>query len=170
MGQYSEILGRRKWGLRKYSGEFLLVRVGKLFDSNSRQTLPDRAHLDIALSESGTTLYTASADRTVSLIDVRAESSQSATKTLSHPSAPSCLAVHPSSTHHLLTGAHDGVLRVWDVRSPRVALSKFEHTVQGKDGSTRKGKILGVDWAHGLAVCAGEVGFSLWQAGVGGNE
>ncbi|KAF8597547.1 WD40 repeat-like protein [Ceratobasidium sp. AG-I] len=133
-------------------------------------TLPDRAHLDIALSESGTTLYTASADRTVSLIDIRAESSQSATKTLTHPSVPSCLVVHPSSAHHLLTGAHDGALRVWDIRSPRTALSKFEHTVKSKGGVVRKGKILGVDWAHGLAACAGEVGFSLWQAGIGGEE
>ncbi|KAG9126195.1 ribosome biogenesis protein ytm1 [Ceratobasidium sp. 392] len=133
-------------------------------------TLPDRAHLDIVASSSAETLYTASADRTVSLTDLRAVSSQSSTKTLTHPSTPSSLAVHPTSAHHLLTGAYDGALRVWDIRSPRAPLAKFEHNVQGREGSVRRGKILSVDWAHGLAACAGEVGFGLWQAGVGGEE
>jgi ribosome biogenesis protein YTM1 len=134
-----------------------------------RQTLPDRVHLDLALSGSAT-LYTASADRTVSLIDLRMDSAQSTTKTLTHPSTPSCLAVHPHSVHHLLTGAYDGALRVWDIRSPRTALERFDHVVKGKGGTTRRGKILGVDWAHGLAACAGEVGFGLWHAGIGGKE
>ncbi|KAG8720800.1 ribosome biogenesis protein ytm1 [Ceratobasidium sp. 394] len=133
-------------------------------------TLPERAHLDIVVSGSSEVLYTASADRTVSLTDLRAASTQSSTKTLIHPSTPSCLAVHPTSAHHLLTGSYDGVLRVWDIRSPRTALSKFLHTVQGRDGQVRQGKVLGIDWAHGIAACAGEVGFSLWQAGVGGEE
>ncbi|KAG8686288.1 ribosome biogenesis protein ytm1, partial [Ceratobasidium sp. 395] len=133
-------------------------------------TLPDRAHLDVVASEAGETLFTASADRTVSLTDLRATSTQSSTKTLIHPSTPSCLATHPTSAHHLLTGAYDGALRVWDIRSPRMPLAKFEHVVQGQDDKVRRGKILGVDWAHGLAACAGEVGFGLWQAGVSGEE
>ncbi|QRW13638.1 ribosome biogenesis protein YTM1 [Ceratobasidium sp. AG-Ba] len=133
-------------------------------------TLPDRTHLDIAASTSGDLLYTASADRTVSLLDFRSTSVHSSAKTLTHPSTPSCLAVHPASTHHLLTGAYDGVLRVWDIRSPRAALAKFEHITQGKSGASRRGKVLDVDWQHGLAACAGEVGFGIWQAGVGGSE
>ncbi|KAH7337386.1 ribosome biogenesis protein YTM1 [Rhizoctonia solani] len=132
-------------------------------------TLPDRAHLDIAMSQTGTA-YVASADRSVSMIDFRLDGVQSTTKTLTHPSTPSCLVAHADSPHHLLTGAHDGTLRIWDIRSPQTALAKFEHTVTDKAGSIRRGKILGVDWAHGLAACAGEVGFGIWNAGVGGQE
>ncbi|CAE6435988.1 unnamed protein product [Rhizoctonia solani] len=132
-------------------------------------TLPDRAHLDLAMSQTGTA-YVASADRSVSIIDFRLDGVQSTTKTLTHPSTPSCLVAHADSPHHLLTGAHDGALRIWDIRSPQTALAKFEHTVTDKAGSSRRGKILGVDWAHGLAACAGEVGFGIWNAGVGGQE
>ncbi|CAE7205935.1 unnamed protein product, partial [Rhizoctonia solani] len=53
-------------------------------------TLPDRAHLDLALSQTGT-VYVASADRSVSVIDFRLDGVHSTTKTLSHPSTPSCL-------------------------------------------------------------------------------
>ncbi|KAF8685109.1 Ribosome biogenesis protein YTM1 [Rhizoctonia solani] len=132
-------------------------------------TLPDRAHLDLAISRTGA-IYVASADRSISVIDFRSDGAQSTTKTLTHPSTPSCLVAHPDSAHHLLTGAHDGALRVWDIRSPRTSLAKFEHIVKDKSGSNRRGKILGVDWAHGLATCAGEVGFGIWNAGVGGEE
>ncbi|CEL53225.1 Ribosome biogenesis protein YTM1 OS=Laccaria bicolor (strain S238N-H82 / ATCC MYA-4686) GN=YTM1 PE=3 SV=1 [Rhizoctonia solani AG-1 IB] len=132
-------------------------------------TLPDRAHLDLAISRTGTA-YVASADRSVSVIDLRLDGAQSTAKTLTHPSTPSCLVAHPDSAHHLLTGAHDGALRIWDIRSPRTSLAKFEHVVKDKTGSTRRGKILGVDWAHGLAACAGEVGFGIWNAGVEGEK
>lgn len=106
----------------------------------------------------------------MSLVDLRTNGAQSAVKTFTHPSTPSCLVTHSSSAHHLLTGAYDGALRVWDVRSPRAALARFEHVVNDKDDTPRKGKVLGVDWAHDLAACAGEVGFGLWRAGIGGNE
>ncbi|CAE6510803.1 unnamed protein product [Rhizoctonia solani] len=132
-------------------------------------TLPDRAHLDLAISRTGA-VYVASADRSVSVIDFRLDGAQSTTKTLTHPSTPSCLVAHADSAHHLLTGAHDGALRIWDIRSPRTALTRFEHITKDKANSTRRGKVLGVDWAHGLAACAGEVGFGVWNAGVGGQE
>ncbi|CUA72761.1 Ribosome biogenesis protein YTM1 [Laccaria bicolor S238N-H82] [Rhizoctonia solani] len=132
-------------------------------------TLPDKAHLDLAISRAGAA-YVASADRSVSVIDFRLDGAHSTTKTLTHPSTPSCLVAHSDSAHHLLTGAHDGSLRIWDIRSPRTALSKFEHIVKNRNGSTRRGKVLGVDWAHGLAACAGEVGFGIWSTGVGGQE
>ncbi|CAE6409635.1 unnamed protein product [Rhizoctonia solani] len=132
-------------------------------------TLPDRAHLDLTISRTST-IYVASADRSVSVIDFRLDGAHSTTKTLTHPSTPSCLVAHADSPHHLLTGAHDGSLRIWDIRSPRAALAKFEHVVRNKAGSTRRGKVLGVDWAHGLAACAGEVGLGIWNAGMGGQE
>ncbi|KAJ1301329.1 hypothetical protein OPQ81_003730 [Rhizoctonia solani] len=132
-------------------------------------TLPDRAHLDLSRSQAGA-IYVASADRSVSVIDLRLDGAKSTTKTLTHPSTPSCLVAHADSGHHLLTGAHDGALRIWDIRSPGTALARFEHLVKDKSDSIRRGKILGVDWAHGLATCAGEVGFGIWNAGVGDQK
>lgn len=97
----------------------------------------------------------------MSLMDLRTNTIGSTTNNLANPSTPSCLATSLGSVHHLLTGAYDGALRIWDIRLPRTALSKFEHVVSERGNTPRKGKILGVDWGRDLETCAREVGFRL---------
>jgi len=111
------------------------------------------------LTPDGNTALAASTDRTVTLYDIREASSATGIASLgslSHPSTPSCLAVS-ASTQQIISGAYDGVARLWDVRSLKGAVVSFK----AWDGQK---KILSVDWKRGLVGIGGEGGLEIWRA------
>ncbi|KAI0943076.1 hypothetical protein AcV7_002319 [Taiwanofungus camphoratus] len=141
-------------------------------------TASSKPFLDLALTRSGNSALVASTDRTVSQYDLRASTSSvstPSTATLQHSSTPSSIAVPPppssgssaspssSLEHQLITGAYDGVVRLWDLRSTRSAVTSFK-VWEGKD--TGK-KILSVDWAQGVVGIGGEGGVEVWRVGQG---
>lgn len=62
-----------------------------------------------------------------------------------------------------MSGAYDGVVRLWDVRSVRGAVASFK---TGGDGG-KGGKILSVDWQGGIVAVGGEGGLEVWRVGEG---
>jgi ribosome biogenesis protein YTM1 len=94
-------------------------------------------------------------------------SSASASASFQHPATPSCIALGRGSgvSQQVVTGAYDGVVRVWDLRSTKGAVASF----RAWDG----GKVLGVDWDAGASVeggkgvvgVAGEGGLEVWRVG-----
>jgi ribosome biogenesis protein len=101
----------------------------------------------------------ASTDRTITIYDLRESSSATsvaAIGALVHNSTPSCIAVG-SSPQQLISGAYDGVARLWDLRSMKAAVVSFK----AWDGQK---KILSLDWKRGLVGIGGEGGLELWRA------
>lgn len=43
-----------------------------------------------------------------------------------HVATPSCIAVDSAGSHQVVTGAYDGVVRLWDLRSVKSALASFK--------------------------------------------
>ncbi|KAI0672060.1 WD40 repeat-like protein [Trametes maxima] len=130
-------------------------------------TAANKPFLDLALTQTGTSALAASTDRTVAQYDLRAAPSSASTAavaSLAHPATPSCVAVAEGSAHEhqVATGAYDGVVRVWDLRSTKGAVASFR-AWEGKGG----GKVLSVDWARGLVGVGGEGGVEVWKVGEG---
>jgi ribosome biogenesis protein YTM1 len=67
-------------------------------------------------------------------------------------------------SQQVVTGAYDGVVRVWDLRSTKSAVASFRAWDGGK-------KVLGVDWdtgaegGKGVVGVAGEGGLEVWRVG-----
>ncbi|KZT18846.1 ribosome biogenesis protein YTM1 [Neolentinus lepideus HHB14362 ss-1] len=116
----------------------------------------------VLMSESQTALASAT-DRTVTAYDIRLSSSSAspAVASMPHPALPSCLAVSgmDSNSHQFISGAYDGVVRLWDLRSVKAPIASFKVT-EGK-------KVLSVDWlgASGLVGVGGEGGLEVWRIG-----
>lgn len=115
--------------------------------------------MDIALTSDGSTALAASTDRTISLYDFRIESTATTTSSgsLVHPATPSCIAAG-STPHQVVSGAYDGVVRIWDLRSVKGAMLSFK----AWDGQK---KVLSVDWRKGVVGVGGEGGLEIWRAG-----
>lgn len=133
------------------------------------QTVTDKPFLDIALSVDGRTAFAASTDRSVMLYDTRNLSDFSRVVTapaiglFPHRSTPSCVAPSEIHAYHVVSGAYDGMARLWDTRSMKVPISSMQ--VSDKDGNTDKGgnKILSIDWSRGLVGLGGESGLEIWR-------
>ncbi|KAJ3768937.1 WD40-repeat-containing domain protein [Lentinula raphanica] len=120
-------------------------------------TSSEKPFLDIALNSDGHTALAASTDRTVTLYDVReATSSTTSSGSLLHSATPSCLSTG-ATPHQVFTGAYDGVVRLWDLRSMKSAITSF------KAWSDMK-KVLSIDWKRGMVGVGGEGGFEVWKA------
>jgi len=119
--------------------------------------------LNLALTLDGQTAMAASTDRTISLYDLRHSTTalNTAVATLPHTATPSCL-VPAGSEHQVVSGAYDGVVRVWDLRNVKSAMTSFKTW----DGSK---KILSVDWARGVVGAGGEGGMEVWRMGDGNH-
>ncbi|KAI0030578.1 WD40-repeat-containing domain protein [Vararia minispora EC-137] len=100
----------------------------------------------------------ASADRAVTLYDLRAESVRAASATFAHMGGvPSSLATGSKETQ-FVSGGYDGVVRLWDVRSAGKEMASFK-VWEGKG----EGKVLSVDWREDVVGIAGEGGVEVWR-------
>ncbi|KIP02570.1 hypothetical protein PHLGIDRAFT_78957 [Phlebiopsis gigantea 11061_1 CR5-6] len=133
-------------------------------------TASAKPFLDVALPSSAQTVLAASTDRTVCQYDLRTGSSTITPHiaSLPHPATPSCIVVPPSgaasvSEHQVITGAYDGIVRLWDLRSEKSAITSFK-TWEGRAGGR---KVLTVDWAAGVVGIGGEGGVEVWRVGEG---
>ncbi|KDQ57484.1 hypothetical protein JAAARDRAFT_129999 [Jaapia argillacea MUCL 33604] len=130
----------------------------------------EKPFLDLALMSSQTVLA-ASTDRTITSYDLRAPTSSILTSSSSmiHPSVPSCITTPSSSpsinNHQFVSGAYDGVVRLWDLRSVKSPISGFK--------VNEGGKVLCVDWVvggggggKGMVGIGGEGGVEVWQVGM----
>jgi len=118
-----------------------------LSGAQNQNTLPPQAAL------------AAAADRTVTLYDLRATSTQSTSMSFAHPAVPAALA-YGGEDQQFVSGAYDGVVRLWDLRSAAREMASFR-VWEGKEGR----KVLGVDWAGGVVGIAGEGGVEVWRVG-----
>lgn len=111
------------------------------------------------MTKDGNSALAVSTDRTMTMYDLRTSSTLSAASaTFYHPSTPSCVAVCQSNSHQAVTGAYDGVVRVWDVRSTKSAMATFK----AWDGAK---KVMSVDWKREIVGVGGEGGLEVWKVG-----
>jgi len=120
----------------------------------------EKPFLDLALTPDGNSALATSTDRTMTLYDLRTSPSSLSASSASfqHPSTPSCVSVGENNSHQVVTGAYDGVVRVWDLRSTKGAMATFK----AWDGAK---KILSVDWKRGVVGVGGEGGLEVWKVG-----
>ncbi|KAJ4471499.1 WD40-repeat-containing domain protein [Lentinula aciculospora] len=123
-------------------------------------TASEKPFLDLALNSDGHTALAASTDRTVTLYDVREASSSTSISTSSgvllHTATPSCLSTG-ATPYQVFTGAYDGAVRLWDLRSMKSAITSFRAWSGIK-------KVLSIDWRRGMVGVGGEGGFEVWTA------
>lgn len=113
-------------------------------------------------SNSGTTFVTGHMERSLGLWDMRETAQQVCTPIASAHSAPvSVVRCNPKNSVLFASGSHDGVVKVWDTRSPRKALftlqqqTKRSSTAAASNGQWQD-KILALDWTlDGQTVVAG---------------
>lgn len=124
------------------------------------QSAAEKPFLDLALTPDGHSALAVSTDRTMTLFDLRASPTHlaAAAASFQHPATPSCVAVCETNSHQAVTGAYDGIVRVWDVRSTKGAVATFR-AWEGKQ------KVLSVDWRRGIVGVGGEGGLEVWKVG-----
>jgi ribosome biogenesis protein len=111
----------------------------------------------------GPLVLCASTDRTVTLFDVRVPSVSTSSVPFLHPTTPACLVSGPGPGYHFASGAYDGIVRVWDVRSARSSVTSF---YAWSDGKTAK-RVLGLDWKGEVIAVGGEGGLGVWRVNQG---
>ncbi|KXN88964.1 Ribosome biogenesis protein YTM1 [Leucoagaricus sp. SymC.cos] len=127
-------------------------------------TAAEKPFLDLAVSFDGRHGLAASTDRTMMLYDLRSTESAVTTSSSSsflHPATPSCVSLSENG-NQVATGAYDGIVRIWDLRSNKGAMASFKAWDGGQ-------KILDVDWKHGIIGVAGEGGAQVWKVGESTN-
>ncbi|KAF8346605.1 ribosome biogenesis protein YTM1 [Amanita rubescens] len=136
-------------------------------------TASEKPFVSLALPGANLVLSIAT-DRTMTLFDLRVPTSAVPTTTPTsfiHPAMPSCIALptYPGSTttsdatNQVVTGAYDGIVRIWDLRSTKSAIATFD--AFESDGNKDSKKILDVDWnaERGVVGVGGEAGFVVWN-------
>ena len=110
------------------------------------------------MTPDGNSALAVSTDRTLTLYDLRTSSLTASSASFYHPATPSCVAPCESNSHQVVTGAYDGIVRVWDTRSTKAAMATFK----AWDGPK---KVLCVDWKRGIVGVGGEGGLAVWKVG-----
>ena len=98
----------------------------------------------------------------MTLFDLRAGATTAAVAKFPHAATPAALAFAQGSGTQFASGAYDGVVRVWDVRSATREVAN----ARVWDGQ----KVLALDWAGETLGVAGEGGVDIWRAGAGVEE
>jgi ribosome biogenesis protein YTM1 len=105
-----------------------------------------------------------SADRSVSVYDFRSATTTLSSARLSfmHLSTPSSVALSPTSDSQIITGSYDGMAKLWDLRSTKIAVASFKVWNGEK-------KILAVDATpssgSSIVGVGGEGGLEVWRVG-----
>jgi len=120
-------------------------------------TVSEKPFLALALPATPETALAASADRGVTLFDLRTGTSVAAAIKFPHPATPAALVFAQGSGTQFASGAYDGVVRIWDVRSATREVASA-HVWDGQ-------KVLALDWADEVMAIAGEGGVEVWRAG-----
>ena len=60
------------------------------------------------------------------------------------------------SSYQVVSGAYDGIVRLWDLRSVKSAMASFKAWNGEK-------KVLSVDWKRGVVGVGGEGGLEVWK-------
>jgi ribosome biogenesis protein YTM1 len=94
----------------------------------------------------------------MSLYDIASPSTTSVSASFFHASTPSCISLGSAGSQQVVTGAYDGIVRVWDLRSTKGAVASFRAWDGGK-------KVLSVDWEMGVVGVGGEGGLEVWKVG-----
>ncbi|KAI0275000.1 WD40-repeat-containing domain protein [Gloeopeniophorella convolvens] len=124
-------------------------------------TASEKPFLALALPATPQTALAASVDRTATLFDLREGTSVAAAVKFSHPATPAALSFAQGSGTQFASGAYDGVVRVWDVRST----SREVASARVWDGQ----KVLALDWVGQVLAVAGEGGVEVWRVGAEGE-
>ncbi|WFD40028.1 ribosome biogenesis protein ytm1 [Malassezia japonica] len=113
-------------------------------------------------------------DHSMALYDFRDTTHNAIAIANAHTAPVSAVRSHPTSSYLLASGAYDGRIKVWDVRSPKQALFALSQPLatsqEAKKGQT---KLLSVDWtADGNSVVAGgeDCRVSIYQGNAIGDE
>ena len=128
------------------------------------QTASEKPMLSVVVLPNDNSVVSCSVDRSVSVFDLRADSTtvSSATLLFMHQSTPSSVALSPTSDSQIVTGSYDGTARLWDLRSAKSAVASFKVW----DGEK---KVLAVDAASssgsGIVGVGGEGGLEVWRVG-----
>lgn len=124
------------------------------------QTVSEKPFLALAVpSTTPETALAASADRSVTLFDLRTGTTAAAAVKFPHPATPATLVFAQSSGTQFASGSYDGIVRVWDVRSAAREVASAR-VWEGQ-------KVLALSWAGEVMAVAGEGGVEVWRAGAG---
>jgi len=113
----------------------------------------NKAFFDIHHSSVNKLIIAGSADRHVRMYDVRAKDA-SLVKDLytSHAGWVTCVHWSPDNGNHFVSGSHDKVLKLWDVRSCKTGLY---------DMTGHEDRILCCDWSHPQLMISGAADCTL---------
>ena len=115
-------------------------------------------------------------DHSIGLYDFRDTTRHTAMAIANAHAAPvGAIRTHPTSPYLFVSGAYDGRIRVWDVRSSKHALFTLSQPRDASGDATKeKAKVLGLDWtSDGNSIVAGgeDCRVSIYQgSGIGAEH
>ncbi|PWN31206.1 WD40 repeat-like protein [Meira miltonrushii] len=94
-------------------------------------------------------------DRTAALWDLRSQTTN-ISLSFAHSAPVGSVRAHPTSSLLFVSGSYDGLVRLWDTRSPRAPLFSLVRPSGDMQDAEQKKKILALDWdPTGQTVVAG---------------
>ena len=155
LAAHSDISNLCFWCKKEFSNEIISAgfdNTMKVFDINTLKPRDsytrDRPFSSIDRSSISHLLAVASFDSKIRVYDVRMDRETLIIQTMEgHDQLVSCVKWSSLNGHNFISGSYDKVVKMWDVRSPKVALY---------DISKSEGKVLACDWMENEIYFGGE--------------